>query len=122
MRAGYRVAQVRMIFSLSERAKAQVFYNDAQPPPSHLAYVEWFDTLTAEPNSNLGFHCVKRTIAGGERVASIVPVEWIRRSVHLTPRFGRVLDRTWTSTTVLKECSEFYINQFSDKHAYITIR
>lgn len=111
-----------MIFSLSERAKAQVFSGTELPPPSHMAYVEWFKTFPAAADGNTKMYRVKRAIAGGERIASIVPVDEIRRSVHLTPRFGRVLNRTWTSATILQECPEFYVNQFSDKHAYITIR
>ncbi|KAJ7806482.1 hypothetical protein B0H14DRAFT_2381895, partial [Mycena olivaceomarginata] len=32
-----------------------------------------------------------------ERLASIIPVENIRRSVHLFPQFGPVVSRNWSS-------------------------
>ena len=64
---------------------------------------------------------VKRSIRDGERLVSILPIDRIRRSVSLFPRLGQTIDPTWTSDNILEVCSEFYVNSFSDRHAYITI-
>ena len=65
---------------------------------------------------------VTRLLKDGKRVASIIPVSTIYRSVHLVPKFGD-LDATdeWTSSNVLDECSTFYVNSFTDRHTYITL-
>lgn len=58
--------------------------------------------------------------SGGDRIASIVPVSSIRRSVHLFPKFGSKVPDHWTSANVLEKCTTFYLNQFSDRHMYYT--
>jgi hypothetical protein len=65
---------------------------------------------------------IKRAKVGGKRVASIIPVSDIKRSVHLIPRFGKDLDHSWSSANVLEACESFYVNHFSDRHAYITMK
>ncbi|KAI0038969.1 hypothetical protein FA95DRAFT_1504825 [Auriscalpium vulgare] len=118
---GYRVAQVRAIFSLPVKAHAAVF-----PPqydgPKHLAFIEWFTpfTRTAEPDHLL--YRVKRVYStGGARKSAVIPVADIRRSVHLFPRFGPSVPRHWSSSNVLDHCDTFYVSSFVDRHTYITI-
>ncbi|TFY53604.1 hypothetical protein EVJ58_g9363 [Rhodofomes roseus] len=41
--SGYRVGQVRVIFSFSKKARAVVFKNDPDAP-SHFVYLEWFSS------------------------------------------------------------------------------
>ena len=55
------------------------------------------------------------------RFASIISVENIQRSVALFPVFGPIAPRDWTSDNVLESCSTFYVDPFSDEHAYRTI-
>ncbi|KAJ7797267.1 hypothetical protein B0H14DRAFT_2389918 [Mycena olivaceomarginata] len=57
-----------------------------------------------------------------DRVASIIPVENIWRSIHLFPQFGPVVPREWTSQNVLDKATKFYVSPWSDRHAYITIK
>ncbi|KAJ7052358.1 hypothetical protein C8F01DRAFT_925454, partial [Mycena amicta] len=65
-----------------------------------LAYVEWFSPFTSAPEAWHHFYKVQRSIKNGEHVASIVPAENIRRSVHLLPKFGPVAPQAWTSSNV----------------------
>ena len=51
----------------------------------------------------------------GDRLASIIPVKNIARSVHLFSKFGSVASCTWTSSNVLELCSTFYVNPYSDR-------
>ncbi|EPQ55470.1 hypothetical protein GLOTRDRAFT_24926, partial [Gloeophyllum trabeum ATCC 11539] len=80
------------------------------------AYVEWFSAFTAEPDRNSGMYRVVRSIQNGERLASIIPVSQIERSVHLLPKFGPVVPRDWTSSTVLDLAAAFFVNPFLDRH------
>jgi hypothetical protein len=115
---GFRVAQVRLIFTLPQN-----IIKDLPPdvkPPTHLAYIELFQPLTPAPDPNHGMYKVSRSLnAAGERMALIIPVEEIHRSVHLYPKFGTVTPRNWTSSNVLEQCTQFYTNPWTDRHAYI---
>ena len=112
MSIGYRVGQIRVVFSLPE--------DEARAPSERLAYVEWFSKF-ASPESDHGMHKLKRSVEGGTRVASIIPVSSIRRSAHLFPRFGRVIPENWTSNNVLEDCSTFYLNPFVDRNMYFIL-
>jgi hypothetical protein len=59
----------------------------------------------------------------GERLASIVPVSLIQRSVHLFPKWGQSAAEIadWTSDNVLELCDIFYLNPFKDRHTYYNV-
>ncbi|KAG1785031.1 uncharacterized protein HD556DRAFT_1435284 [Suillus plorans] len=116
---GYHVAQVRVIFTLRSHAAAALFCTPAKAP-THFAYVEWFMPF-GQPEANHGLYKISRVIHNGECLASIINISDIRRSVHLIPKFGPVVPHEWTSSTVLELCSSFFVNSFSDRHAYLTI-
>ncbi|KIJ05946.1 hypothetical protein PAXINDRAFT_103573 [Paxillus involutus ATCC 200175] len=122
---GYRVGQVRVVFSISAQARDLMFghstTNISAVVPQHLAYVEWFTPFSPTPERNHAMYKVTRSIVDGERMASIVPVANIRRSVHLIPKFGATAPREWTSSNVLERCKTFFVNPFTDRHAYRTI-
>jgi hypothetical protein len=109
---GYRIGQIRVVFSLPG--------DNATSPPERLAYVEWFSDFS-NPESNHKMHKVKHSVRNGERVVSVIPVSSIRRSVHLFPRFGRVVPEDWTSDNVLEKCNTFYLNPFVDRNMYFII-
>ncbi|KAJ7489503.1 hypothetical protein FB451DRAFT_1337209 [Mycena latifolia] len=113
---GYHVRQVRVVFSLTNRVLDSIF--PVEKPPQHLAYVEWFSAFPSWLEPNHRMYKISQPI---ERVASIIPVANIRRSVHLFPQFGPVAPREWTSQNVLELCTKFYVSPWSDQHAYITI-
>ncbi|KAL7282534.1 hypothetical protein ACG7TL_004005 [Trametes sanguinea] len=115
---GYRVCQVKVVFALPRRTVDLLFPGDGEKPSQYLAYVEWFTPFRTEPEPNHGLYKVSRVLENGLRVASIVPLSHIRRSVHLFPKFGASVPRNWTSSNVLDECSIFYLNSFLDRHCY----
>ncbi|KAJ7602777.1 hypothetical protein FB45DRAFT_982068 [Roridomyces roridus] len=116
---GYRVGQVRVAFTLTNTAWDLVFPVGSPQPPKHLVYVEWFSKFPNSPDPNHGMYSISRPSGGGP--TSIIPVENVRRSVHLFPRFGAVAPREWTSANVLERCEKFYLSTWSDRHAYVTM-
>jgi hypothetical protein len=118
---GYRVVQVRVIFRLPDAAMKHLFLPHRQPP-RHLAYVEWFAPFPTAPEPGHLMYKLVRTIRNGQRLASILPVQSFRRSVHLFPKCGPSIPLDWTSSTVLDESLGFLASPFSDRNAYVTIR
>ncbi|KII92122.1 hypothetical protein PLICRDRAFT_103181 [Plicaturopsis crispa FD-325 SS-3] len=119
---GYRVMQVRAVFSLSKAALDRMFPDPSEPrPPKHLAYVEWFTPFSVNPEPHYGMYKVKRVVRDGQRIASIIPVSRIRRSVHLFPKWGPVAPREWKSSSVLDDAPAFLVNCWLDRHSYITL-
>jgi len=119
---GMRIGQIRVIFSIPESQIKTLFSLD-HVPPRHLAYVEWFSRFSAHPDPNLKMYKVSRSFANEERLASIIPVSLIQRSVHLFPKWGQNSDiiHSWTSSNVLEECQVFYLNSFKDRHTYYNV-
>ncbi|KAF8998031.1 hypothetical protein BDQ17DRAFT_1391788 [Cyathus striatus] len=99
---GYRIGQVRLIFSLTETTKSYLFTSTTEVP-QHLAYIEWFTKFSPEPDPKHLF---------------IISVANIHRSAHIFPKFGPVAPEEWTSSNVLDKCNVFYVNSFTDAHLY----
>lgn len=116
---GYRIGQVRVVFSLPENVIAELFPL-GMVLPKHLAYVEWFSSIPRAPDPNHLLYKIKRSMKDGMRLASVIPVANIRRSAHLFPDFGPVAPRDWTSPTVLELCGTFFVNSTSDRYMYAT--
>ena len=116
----YRVGQIKLIFEPPQRL-IDMHHADS-PMPKHLVYVEWFTDFPTSPGAHSGLYTIKKSLLDGKRRASVIPLDHIHRSVHLIPKFGpQRVPAHWTSENVLDECDTFYVNSFSDRHAYHTI-
>ncbi|KAH9015128.1 hypothetical protein EDB83DRAFT_2232775 [Lactarius deliciosus] len=113
----FRVAQIRVVFQLPRSALSSIFLSSRPAPPTDLAYVEWFSPLST-PNETHGMYRISRSYRNNRRLASIIPLAEVCRSVQLFPAFGPVAPRQWQGPTVLEECRTFYINSFLDRHLY----
>jgi len=118
MISGCSITQVRVVFKFPKGTSDLL---DCHIPQEHHAYVEWFSKISGAPDRNHKMFKTMRLFRDGHRVASIIPISRIRRSVHLFPKFGQTAPRHWTSTAVLEQCDTFYINPLSDRHSYVTI-
>jgi succinate dehydrogenase hydrophobic anchor subunit len=108
---GFRVAQIRTIFTLPTSFGV----------PEPLAYVELFTTPnTEEPIVNVGMYRIRRVMEADNRCGQVIPLSLIYRSVHLLPMFGRV-PSVWTSDNVLEKCDTFYVNRYIDEHMFSLI-
>ncbi|THU87904.1 hypothetical protein K435DRAFT_680843 [Dendrothele bispora CBS 962.96] len=114
----YRVGQVRLIFTLSEAVMAKLLADVPYSKwPKHLAYIEWFTSFSGKVDRNHQLHKVSRVeFTDGGGLASVVDVSDIVGSVPLTPKFGKVADRRWTSTNVLEKCKVFFVNPYPSLH------
>ncbi|PCH41885.1 hypothetical protein WOLCODRAFT_89528 [Wolfiporia cocos MD-104 SS10] len=115
---GYWIGQVQVFISpqITARPILPLTWRQVR----HLAYVEWFSPLR-HPVGDHGLYRISRSIHNGYSVSSVIPLANIHRSVHLFPRFGISASQDWTSTNVLEKCDSFYLNCFSDRHAYATM-
>ncbi|KAJ7919735.1 hypothetical protein B0H13DRAFT_1868316 [Mycena leptocephala] len=117
---GYRIAQVRVVFTLPPHLAKNVL-PPGMDPPKHLAYVEWFSPFKSEPERHHSMYKVTRAIKDGHRLASIIPVDNIDRSIHLLPKFGPVAPPEWKSHNVLDKCPVFFANPWTNRHMYTTL-
>lgn len=116
--AAHRVAQIRVVFTISSEALA-ILFGHREHPPQHLAYVEWFTPFKANPEPNSKLYKVARSLQGQYRVASIVPVTNVVQSVHMSPLPGAAIPRDWNSHNILDKCRSFLVNSFCDYgHSY----
>lgn len=111
-RKGYHVGQVQVIFTLP----GSVDGISTQP----LAYVEWFLKFTTPDDSHRIFK-LNQSLEDGERVASIIPVSTIRRSVHLFHKFSPAVLEGWSSNNVLEKCATLYLNPLADRHMHFIL-
>ncbi|TFK86346.1 hypothetical protein K466DRAFT_576448 [Polyporus arcularius HHB13444] len=116
---GYRVGRIRLIFRIPQDASQEYFPHTV--PPGHLAYIEWYTAFTQPDPVHQMYRVSRSRDVNGRLRASVVEVRHIRRSCHLYPVSGAVIDRSWTSSTVLDKCEDYWVSPFSDLHAHMTI-
>jgi len=86
MISGCSIAQVRVVFKFPKDTSDLL---DCHIPQEHHAYVEWFSKISGAPDRNHKMFKTMRLFQDGHRVALIIPISRIRRSVHLFPKFGQ---------------------------------
>lgn len=113
-----RVAQVHLVFTISEAVSERIF--DVIPihnRPRYLAYVEWFSPLPRQVHADTGMYPITRSYDGGDRLCSVIDIRRIVRSAHLLPKYGvgQIASKLdWTSSDVLDRCTSFWLNNHSD--------
>ncbi|KAJ3913612.1 hypothetical protein F5877DRAFT_93124 [Lentinula edodes] len=118
---GMQVGHVRVIFSLPE-GKLHGLLPANMTPPKYLAYVEWFSRFPSQPESYTGLYRLKKqSNRDGTPAASILPLETIKHSVHLYPKWGGTVPAAWTSENVLDKCQTFLLSPFRDTHMYFNM-
>ncbi|KAH9912506.1 uncharacterized protein BXZ73DRAFT_56193 [Epithele typhae] len=124
--AGYRVAQVRVLFALPPEVERLCTDESAS---SHFAYVELFTPFTREPELGSKLYTVARSLQRQQPRVAIIPLGRIFPTVvirqvhpcHLMPKCGAHINRTWTSTDIVENCDVMYLNSFSDHHMYLFV-
>ena len=120
--SGYCVAQIHVVFQITPKASARLFpTHSPNAMPKHFTYVKWFSQFTCSPDNNHGMYKITHSLKDGECLASVIPVNDIVRSVVLFPKFGSVAPCKWSTSTVLEECTTFYVNPFTDRHSYLNL-
>ncbi|THU75625.1 hypothetical protein K435DRAFT_706780, partial [Dendrothele bispora CBS 962.96] len=117
---GLCVGRVRVIFSLPAQAIDRLFPPAVTArPPSHLAYVEWFTGFSRNPDASSGLYRIRHDVLSDSTLkASVVPLETIKQSVHLFPKWGGSVPADWSCESVLDDCAIFYVNPFKDLRTY----
>ncbi|KZT64605.1 hypothetical protein DAEQUDRAFT_678329 [Daedalea quercina L-15889] len=115
-----RVGQVRAIFSLPEKHLHALSPGLPIEVLQHLVYIEWFSKFTTRPDERYQMYKIRR-LTGAARIASVVPLRYIERSVHLYPKWGGTAPSHWSSENVLAECSAFYVNLYKEPHSYYNL-
>ena len=106
---GLFIAQVMLFFSFSHR---NVFYP--------CAFVQWFDVIGEHPCPHTGMWMVEPECdEDGDRVVSVIHLDSIMQPAHLIGVYGRdPLPSNLKHTDSLSAFAAFYVNKFSDYHAF----
>lgn len=106
---GLYVVQVVLFFSFSYR---NTFYP--------CALVRWFTTIGTEPCKKTNMWMVEPELdENGQHLVSVIHLDCIMRPAHLIGVYGDdVLPRNFKHTDSLSAFAAFYVNKFSDYHAF----
>ena len=106
---GLFVAQMVLFFSFSYR---NVFYP--------CALVKWFDVIGEEPCQSTGMWMVEPEFdENNKRVVSVIHLDSIMRPAHLIGIYGKDhLPHDFSHSDSLSAFAAFYVNKFSDYHAF----
>jgi hypothetical protein len=87
-------------------------------PKEPLAYIEWYQPLSPNPDKNHSMYLVKKQISSNPQ-CSIIPITNIRQSCMLIPNFGKdPPKKEWKSDTVLDLAPSFLLNNWQSLYAY----
>lgn len=98
-----------------------------------LAYVRRYDVIQQRhptnaaqrgiyPEPNTGLFLLKRAKrANGEAAGDIIPLDQLRSSVDIAPRFGEKADPRFTNSSSLTYATEFWLNKYFDKELFYAL-
>jgi hypothetical protein len=108
---GLRVAQVRALFTLPLHLQAPLL-------PERLAYIDMFTPFRA-PDTHSNLYSVSRSTRSHAPVSTIVPIEDIVCSCHLSPKYGTDHDpNSFSSGNALEVCKTFTLNKYIDHSTF----
>lgn len=112
---GYRVAQVRLLFSLRFSDKN----NPLHGVP--LAYVHWFSD--PKKDKDIRMYRVTRAVKNKRPIGAVIPVDSISRFVQLIPYFGSnaMREPMMSFRNSMDICEFFYINPFADRETFLAL-
>jgi hypothetical protein len=94
---------------------------DHEGTPHTCAVVEWFDAVGNEPDALTGMWKLAPAMGCGIRLIDVVHLDSIVRSCHLIPAYSGVwLPRDFHRSQSLVTFPVFYLNHYSDYHAFET--
>ena len=105
-----------------EVARALCFFSFAHTNGAlySCTLIHWFDRLADRPDELTGMWMVSPSfLEDGAKHLAVIPIESIVRNVHLLPIFGAeyVPDHVTHENSLDLYCG-FYVNRFSDHHAF----
>jgi hypothetical protein len=108
---GVYVGQVKLLFSFKPHAGAKTL---------PCALIQWFTAVGDKPCDITGMWMVKPEYdANGERNMSVIHLDSVLRPAHLIPIFGKEhIPHDLHATDSLMAFNGYYVNKFSDYHAY----
>ncbi|KAF8427570.1 hypothetical protein L210DRAFT_3614931 [Boletus edulis BED1] len=106
---GLYIAQVLLFFSFIHHS---IKYS--------CALVRWFNVIGNHPCPKTGMWMVEPEFdIDGERLVSVISIDSILHPAHLIPVYGNnTIPRDFKYTDSLFAFSSYYVNRFSDYHAY----
>ncbi|KAI0040586.1 hypothetical protein FA95DRAFT_1502597 [Auriscalpium vulgare] len=115
---GLRVGRVRVILRIPPSIESAVMrVHGLKEPLGVLVYVEWYSRFNGK-NTDNNMYPVSMS---QNPEACVVPASAVRRGCQLIPRFDERADRAWTAENVLDRCRNFFVNNYTDHHAYQSI-
>ncbi|KAF7355843.1 hypothetical protein MVEN_00912600 [Mycena venus] len=79
---GYRVAQIRVVFSFKPK-HIQGLFSSGLSPPRYLAYVEWFSAFSPQPEANRLMYKINRSLKDGDRIDDRVTIKLTDNLIRL---------------------------------------
>ena len=107
---GFEIARVLLFFSFK--------HNVVDYP---CALVQWFSFVGTEPDEDTGFWKVEPDLRNsGEPRLAIIHIDSVYRAVHLIPAYqnAELVKTTTTMHSSLDIYNVFYVNKFTDHHAF----
>ncbi|KAI0692291.1 hypothetical protein BC835DRAFT_1407084 [Cytidiella melzeri] len=101
--SGLTVGEVHVIFNLPME------YQVISKHP--LALVEWFTPLNARAK-DVGMYSISRSTRYHRCHMSIIPITQIKRTCHLNPVFGSVMNKDWNRENILQLSQRFLVNPY----------
>ncbi|KAG1791079.1 uncharacterized protein HD556DRAFT_1433078 [Suillus plorans] len=120
-----RIAQVRAVFQPIAPHNVTLPHYLADQP---LLYVQYYE-IVGDPGSQraISMYTVARKYWEGPtgqriRLGAVIPLTDVTHAVELIPMYGQGADRTVGAATSMEVYERFYLNNFSDKEVYHSLR